>query len=98
MKHHAHRFFRGFTSSLASLPLIFGSCFWFLGNSVSPSLASPSVDRITGAQAVEHLSSVLGSPQTFKTDMKNSTQDFIADHFGTMAIAAAFGIAIRMRS
>jgi hypothetical protein len=30
--------------------------------------------------------------------MKNSTQDFIADHFGTMAIAAAFGIAIRMRS
>jgi hypothetical protein len=57
-----------------------------------------AVDRITGQQAVERMKQVLGDPQKFEDDMKNSTQDFIEDHFGSMAIAAAFSIAIRMRS
>jgi hypothetical protein len=57
-----------------------------------------AVDRITGQQAVERMKQVLGDPQKFEDDMKNSTQDFIEDHFGSMAIAAAFSIAIRMSS
>jgi hypothetical protein len=80
---------------LAAFSIVLSCGFWVLGDSFSPLLA---VDRITGAQAVQRMSLVLGSPDKFALDMKNSTQDFIADHFGTMAIAAAFGIAIRMRS
>jgi len=57
-----------------------------------------ATDRITGDQAVSKISTILGSPQQFADNMKLSTQDFIADHFGAMAIACAFGIAIRMRS
>ncbi|MCC3575243.1 MAG: hypothetical protein JGK30_25960 [Microcoleus sp. PH2017_40_RAT_O_B] len=45
-----------------------------------------------------NIQSLLGSPEQFALDMKTTTQDFIKDHFGSMAIAAAFGIAIRMRS
>ncbi|MCC3409868.1 MAG: hypothetical protein JGK17_30875 [Microcoleus sp. PH2017_10_PVI_O_A] len=71
------------------------SLFWLLGNSFSSAIAT---DRITGAQAVANMQSLLGSPESFASDMKSTTQDFIADHFGSMAIAAAFGIAIRMRS
>jgi hypothetical protein len=80
---------------LATLFIVFGCGFWLLGNSFSSAIAT---DRITGPQAVSRMSLVLGSPDQFATNMKNSTQDFIADHFGSMAIAAAFGIAIRMRS
>jgi hypothetical protein len=40
---------------------------------------------------------ILGTPQAFANNIKASTQDFIADHFGARAIACAFGIAIRMR-
>jgi len=84
-----------YSCRLASFFAVFGCMFWFLGYFISPAIAG---DRITGAQAVQNLSDILGSPQAFETNMKNSTQDFIADHFGSMAIAAAFGIAIRMRS
>ena len=67
---------------------------WLLGDSVRFLV---SVDRITGEQAVARMKTILGSPQAFADNMKASTQDFIADHFGAMAIACAFGIAIRMR-
>lgn len=92
---NARRFDGCHFSRLAAFSIIFGCGFWILGNSFSVSLAT---DRITGAQAISRMSAVLGTPDKFASDMKNSTQDFIADHFGSMAIAAAFGIAIRMRS
>jgi len=77
---------------LAALFIIFCGAFWFLGNFNSSVLA---VDRITGDQAVASMSQVLGTPEAFATDMKESTQDFIKDHFGSLAVATAFGIAIR---
>ena len=80
---------------LAAFFIVLGCSFWVLGNTYSSALAG---DRITGAQAVERISTVLGSPEQFAENMKMSTQDFIGDHFGSMAIACAFGIAIRMRS
>jgi hypothetical protein len=52
-------------------------------------------DRITGDQAVATMTKVLGTPEAFAADMKESTQDFIKDHFGSLAVATAFGIAIR---
>jgi len=67
---------------------------WLLGDSVR---FLASVDRITGEQAVARMKTILGTPQAFADNMRDSTQDFIADHFGAMAIACAFGIAIRMR-
>lgn len=67
---------------------------WLLGDSVR---FLASADRITGEQAVSRMKAVLGTPQALADNMKASTQDFIADHFGAMAIACAFGIAIRMR-
>ena len=67
---------------------------WLLGDSVRFLV---SVDRITGEQAVGRMKVILGTPQAFADNMRASTQDFIADHFGAMAIACAFGIAIRMR-
>jgi len=92
---NARRFISSYPRGVASLSIIFCGAVWILGDFVSPAIAS---GRITGPEAVARLSSVLGSPQQFSDDMKDSTQDFIQDHFGTMAIAAAFGIAIRMRS
>ena len=80
---------------ISTFSAFFCSMFWILGNSFSPAIAS---DPITGAQAVANLQHLLGTPEQFSLDMKTTTQDFIADHFGSMAIAAAFGIAIRMRS
>ena len=79
---------------LAALSIILGCGFWFWGNFNCSALAA---DRITRAQAVANLSVILGSPEQFAADMKESTQDFIKDHFGSLAIAAAFRIAIRMR-
>ncbi len=67
---------------------------WLLGDSIRFLV---SADRITGEQAVARMRVILGSPQAFADNMKASTQDFVADHFGAMAIACAFGIAIRMR-
>ena len=93
---NASRFISSCACGLASFSTILCSSFWILGNSISPAIASTG--RITGPEAVARLSSVLGSPQQFSDDLKDSTQDFVQDHFGTMAIAAAFGIAIRMRS
>ena len=91
---NANRFNGCHSCRLASFFIILGGSVWILGNSISPALGQ----RITGADAVARISSVLGSPEKFEADMKNSTQDFISDHFGSMAIAAAFGIAIRMRT
>jgi hypothetical protein len=95
---YASQFVGSSSCCIASRFTIFCSLFWFLGNSFSPAIAVSPGDRITGAQAVERMSAVLGSPDRFASHMKDSTQDFIADHFGSMAIACAFGIAIRMRS
>lgn len=67
---------------------------WLLGDSVR---FLASAERITGEQAVARMRVILGTPQAFADNMRASTQDFIADHFGAMAIACAFGIAIRMR-
>ncbi len=69
---------------------------WLLGDSVR-FLSSASANRITGEEAVSRMRTILGTPQAFADNMRASTQDFIADHFGAMAIACAFGIAIRMR-
>jgi hypothetical protein len=38
---------------------------------------------------------ILGSPTSFIESLKEDTQNFVHDHFGTMAIAAAFSIGIR---
>jgi hypothetical protein len=92
---NARRFISSYPRGVASFPIIFCGALWILGNSISPAIAN---GRITGPEAVARMSAILGSPQQFSDDMKSSTQDFIADHFGTMAIACAFGIAIRMRS
>lgn len=78
--------------SVAPLLIIFCGAFWFLGNFDSSALA---VDRITGPQTVARMAQVLGTPEAFAADMKDTTQDFITAHFGSLAIATAFGIAIR---
>jgi hypothetical protein len=78
--------------SLAALLIIFCGAFWFLGDFNSSVLAA---DRITGEQAVARIAQVLGTPEAFAADMKESTEDFIKDHFGSLAVATAFGIAIR---
>ncbi len=81
---------------LASCFAFFCCLLWILGNTFCTSVIA--VDRITGTQAVSTLQAILGSPEDFISDMKSTTQDFIKDHFGSLAMAAAFGIAIRMRS
>jgi len=91
----ARRFNGNYSRGVASLFIIFCGAFWILGNFISPAIAN---GRITGPEAVARMSAILGSPQQFADDMRDSTQDFIQDHFGTMAIATAFGIALRMRS
>jgi hypothetical protein len=91
---YARRFNGGYSRGVASFSIVFCGAIWILGDFVSPAIAN---GRITGSEAVARMSAILGSPQQFSDDMKNSTQDFIADHFGTMAIACAFGIALRMR-
>jgi hypothetical protein len=67
---------------------------WLLGDSVRFLAFCRSHYRRASSCKNE---SILGTPQAFADNMKASTQDFIADHFGAMAIACAFGIAIRMR-
>lgn len=91
-----NRFNDSYPRRLASFFTVFGCLLWVLGYFVSPAIAT--TDRITGPQAVSNMRLLLGSPEQFALNMKATTQDFIADHFGSMAIAAAFGIAIRMRS
>ena len=83
---------------LAALFIVQCCCFWVLGNSFGSVAVAVNANRITGAQAVERMRQVLGDPQVFEDNMKNSTQDFIEDHFGSMAIATAFAIAIRMKT
>jgi hypothetical protein len=79
---------------LASFSGLISGDIWLLGDSIR---FLASADRITGEQAVARMRVILGTPEAFAANMKASTQDFIADHFGAMAIACAFGIAIRMR-
>jgi hypothetical protein len=79
---------------LASFSGFVSGDIWVLGDSVR---FLASADRITGEEAVSRMRTILGTPQAFADNMRLSTQDFIADHFGAMAIACAFGIAIRMR-
>jgi len=55
---------------LAALSIILGCDFWFLGNFNCSALA---VVSITGVQAVANLSVILGSPEQFAADMKEST-------------------------
>jgi hypothetical protein len=93
-----YRFDGYHASRSTALFIIQCCCFWILGNSFVPVMAAGRADRITGAQAVERMRQVLGDPQTFEDDMRNSTEDFIKDHFGSMAIATAFAIAIRMKT
>jgi hypothetical protein len=92
---NVYRFDGRHSRSFAAFSIILGCVFWFFGNFNCSALA---VVSITGTQVVANLSVILGSPEQFAADMKESTQDFIKDHFGSRAIAAAFGIAIRMRS
>lgn len=94
---NARRFNGRNDGCLATFSTFFCCCVWFLGTSVGSAIAADN-GRVTGAQAVQRLQQVLGDPKAFEDNMRNSTQDFITDHFGSMAIAAAFGIAIRMRS
>ena len=77
---------------LAAFSLILCCPIWLLGNINSFSLAS---GRITGAEAVARMSAILGSPEQFAENMKLSTQDFIKDHFGSMAVVYAFGLAMK---
>jgi hypothetical protein len=77
---------------LAALFVIQCCCIWFLVDINSPVLA---VDRITGEQAVARMAQVLERLKRLQADMKESTEDFIKDHFGSLAVATAFGIAIR---
>lgn len=81
---------------LAACFAFFCCLLWILGHTFCTSVIA--ADRITGAEAVANLQAILGSPEEFIADMKSTTQDFIQDHFGSLAIAAAFGIAVRMRS
>jgi hypothetical protein len=77
---------------LAALFIIQCCYIWLLVDINSPVLAG---DRITGDQAVARMAQVLGTPEAFAADMKESTEDFIKDHFAGLAVATAFGIAIR---
>ena len=83
---------------LATFFIVQCCCFWILGNSFGSVAFAANIDRITGPEAVERMRQVLGDPQLFEDNMRNSTQDFIEDHFGSMAIATAFSIAIRMKT
>jgi hypothetical protein len=89
-----YRFSRHRFSYLATCFAFLCGLLWFLGDT----LCFLANARTTGAEAVANLQQVLGSPEDLILDMKNTTQDFIQDHFGSLAMAAAFGIAIRMRS
>ena len=89
--------FNGCRSRYLATRFAFFCCLlWILGNTFCTSVIA--ADKITGAQAVATLQALLGTPEQFIADMKSTTQDFIQDHFGSLAIAAAFGIAVRMRS
>ncbi len=81
---------------LASCFAFFCCLFWFLGDTFC--FAVVAHDRTTGPEAVAILQEILGSPEQFIADIRSITQGFIEDHFGSLAIAAAFGIAVRMRS
>ena len=81
------RYLASFSGSLSGDILLLGDSIRFL----------VSADRITGEQAVARMRVILGTSQAFADNMRASTQDCIADHVGAMAIACAFGIAIRMR-
>jgi hypothetical protein len=60
---------------------------WLLGDSIR---FLASAERITGEQAVARMRVILGTPEAFAANMKASTQDFIADHFGAMGYCLRF--------
>lgn len=91
-----YRFGRYRFSYLATCFAFLCGLLWFLGDTFC--VLAFAAGRTTGAEAVATLQQVLGSPEQLIADMKSTTQDFIQDHFGSLAMAAAFGIAIRMRS
>ncbi len=91
-----YRFSRYRFSYFATCFAFFCGLLWFLGDTFC--VLALANGRTTGAEAVANLQQVLGNPEDLILDMKNTTQDFIQDHFGSLAMAAAFGIAIRMRS
>jgi hypothetical protein len=89
---NACRFNSRSSCRLAAFSIILCCPLWLLGNINSFSLAT---GRITGADAVARMSGILGSPEQFAENMKLSTQDFIKDHFGSMAVAFVFGLAMK---
>jgi hypothetical protein len=78
---------------LASLFVVWGCGFWLLGYSDFVLAAIPS--GLTGQDAINNMRNILGSPVSFVENLRDDTQDFIQDHFGTMAIAAAFSLGLR---
>ena len=76
----------------AAVSSIWCCTFWLLGNSYSFALAG---SPITGAQAVAQMREILGDPTTFVQILKEDVEVFIKDHFGSLAIAAAFSLAMR---
>lgn len=92
-----HRFNGRLFGYLAAHFVIQCCLFWVLGDSFG-FVGATNIDRITGAEAVDRMRQVLGDPALFESNMRESTEDFIKDHFGSMAIATAFAIAIRMKT
>src|SRR4028119_2273976 len=67
---NVYRFDGRHSRSFAAFSIILGCVFWFFGNFNCSALA---VVSITGVQAVANLSVILGSPEQFAADMKEST-------------------------
>ncbi|MDB9514141.1 hypothetical protein PN499_23345 [Kamptonema animale CS-326] len=49
----------------------------------------------TAAEAISQMDEILGDPEEFATEIRLNVQDFIADHFGSLAIATGFSIVVR---
>lgn len=49
----------------------------------------------TAAEAISQMDEILGDPEDFATEIRLNVQDFIADHFGSLAIATGFSIVVR---
>lgn len=56
-------------------------------------------DRVLAAksasQAISDIDAVLGDPNEFVDDVWVGVNSFVSEHFGAMAVATGFGIAIR---
>ncbi|WP_449420108.1 hypothetical protein [Phormidium nigroviride] len=49
----------------------------------------------SAAEAISQMDEILGDPEDFATEIRLNVQDFIADHFGSLAIATGFSIVVR---